>query len=294
MVLELGGEPERKRYEKLETLQRTHSQGDVLHHWQVGDILGVSFKEHDEETIRVYSIGLQRAPQTLRLSVRLAALYKQAQIQEMLKTAAAGGHELNWAHFRQLLREGITDAQRVTLVARIVRDRLGYRELQDVITGILGGKKSQGGRKPGKTKYKTYVGALSAMKLRSRAWLAQEDGWIDQFKGLVSNLSDDEKHTPEFLQLTHEAAIQLRDVANKAQRDAEEAEAIAAEVSTAMGNPELTEDAEETEEEAPAKVSANGNGMHKGKLRKAGMAKPKPRVRLAKHPKAVNGQVMKR
>jgi hypothetical protein len=75
MILELGGEPERKRYEKIEGLEKAHGQGSVLHYWQVGDILGVSFKEHDEEAIRIYSAGLQRDPRVLRLAVRLAALY---------------------------------------------------------------------------------------------------------------------------------------------------------------------------------------------------------------------------
>jgi hypothetical protein len=282
MVRQLGGEPEVKRYEKVEGLEKTHSQGDVLHHWKVGDIMQLSFEEHDDEAIRVYSVGLQRAPQTLRLSVRLAALYKEADIRGMLKSAANAGHELNWAHFRQLMREGISDTQRIELVDRVVKNRWGYRELKDVITAVLGGKRSQGGRKPGKAKYKTFAGALSAMKMRSKAWLNLEADWIDQVKILAGKMDEDERHTPEFLQLTKEAAVQLREVANRAQRDAEEAEALAAAVDQAMGSPELTL---EDKEEAHAPAHTNGKHHINGKA--------KPRVRLARHPKLVGGKVAK-
>jgi hypothetical protein len=289
MVLELGGEPERKRYEKIEGLEKTHARDDVLHHWKVGSILGESFQEHDEETIRVYSIGLQRKAQTLRLSVRLAELYSEPQVRELLQAASTAGHELNWGHFRQLLHEGLTEAQRADLVRRVTKNRWGYRELQDKITAMLGGKKSQGGRKPGKTKYRTYAGALSAMKLRSQAWLALEEDWIIQVKDLVLKLGEDEKLTPEFVATTKAAAAQLRSVANKAQRDAEEAEAIAAEVDKALGHPELTP-------EAPAATvpTTNGAPKHNGVPRtrtkakakaKTAPGKPGKRIRLAKHPK---------
>jgi hypothetical protein len=280
-VRELGGEPEVKRYEAVEELEKTHSQGDVLHRWKVGHILGVSFEAHDEAAIRIYSVGLQRAAQTLRLSVRLAELYKEAQLRKMLKDAAAAEHELNWAHFRQLMREGLSDAQRAELVERTVANRWGYRELKDVITATLGGKRSQGGRKPGKTKYKTYNGALSAMKLRSRAWLALEEDWIDQVKVLAAKLNEDEKHTPEFLALTIDAAKQLRDVATKALSDAEEAEILAGEIRKAMGDPDLV--VAEDEEPAPA---ARANGKSNGKAAGPG----KKRVRLARHPKMVDGK----
>ena len=105
-------------------------------------------------------------------------------------------------------------------------------------------------------------------------------------------LSDNEKHTPEFLTLVTGAANQLRDMAYKAQCDAEEAENIAKAVDNAMGNPQLTLE----EEEAPA-PSRNGNGVHAGN----GKAKPKPkpkaakkgkRTRLAKHPRLVDGKIV--
>jgi hypothetical protein len=285
-VRELGGEPEVKRYEEIEQLEKTHSQGDVLHRWKVGHILGVSFEAHDEAAIRVYSVGLQRAPQTLRLSVRLAELYKEAQVRKMLRDAAAAEHELNWAHFRQLMREGLSDAQRADLVTRTVENRWGYRELKDVITATLGGKRSQGGRKPGKTRYKTYHGALSAMTRRSQAWLALEEDWIGQVKTLAAKLDDDEKHTPEFLALTADAAKQLRAVATKAMNDAEEAEYIFNAVNKAMGSPDLVPE-EDEEPVLHATAPSRANGKANGK---AGTATKKKRVRLARHPKMVNGK----
>jgi hypothetical protein len=120
-----------------------------------------------------------------------------------------------------------------------------------------------------------------------RAWLALEEDWIAQVKELAAKLREDEKLTPEFLALTTSAAEQLRDVANKAQRDAEEAEMIVSAVANAMGNPKLVE------EEAPEPAHTT-NG--KAKTPKAKAPKPKApkvkkkRIRLAKHPKKVDGK----
>jgi hypothetical protein len=289
MVRELGGEQEVKRFESVEALEKTHGQHGVLHQWKIGNIMKPSFEEYDKETIRVYAIGLQRDARTLYLSVRLAMLYKEPKLRELLTAAAKSGHELSWNHFRRLMVEGLTDDQRAELVSLTVKNRWGYRELESVIVATLGGKKSKGGRKPGKTKYKTYAGALSAMKMRSRAWLALEDDWIDQVKVLANKMAEDERHTPEFLALTTEAATQLRDVANKAQRDAEEAEEIANSVRKAMGDPDLTEEVTEDDDE-PVQPT---NGKHRvPTAHKNGKAKTKPRVRLAKHPKMVNGKVV--
>ena len=299
-VRQLGGAPEVKRYEDIEALEKTHGQRDVQHRWQVGDILGMSCKDHEELAIRIYSAGLQRSPQTLRLSVRFAELYKRPQIQKMLAVALKAGHELNWAHFRQLLREGLTDVQRADLVTSIVTGRWGYRELEDVITWMLGGKKSKGGRKPGKMKYKTYAGALKAMKMRSKAWLALEEDWVEQVKTLAAKLSEDEKHTPEFLANTTAAAQQLRDLADKAQKDADAAEAIVAEVSRAMGSPELKLQAavqviaQSIPDAFPASDSTSkSRAAHKAHGKGKPHAKPKTgkRPRLAKHPKMANGKL---
>jgi hypothetical protein len=200
----------------------------------------------------------------------------------MLEDASANGHELNFAHFRQLMREGLTDEQRADLVTRIVKNRWAYRELQTTIDAIVGGKKSQGGRKPGKTKYKTYVQALGAMKLRSKAWLALEEDWVSQVKALVSKLDEGEKFTPEFLALTTSAAKQLRDVSNKAQVDAEAAEAIAAEVAKAMS----------PESQLKATVRTVAKSAKEALSRSKVKGKPGAKPRLAKHPKMVDGKVV--
>lgn len=282
MVRKLGGESEVKRYETVEKLERTHSHGAVLHRWEVGNILGASFKDSDNEITRIYALGLQCVPQTLRLSVRLAELYKKSELRDLLRETAANGHELNWAHFRQLMREGLTDDQRAELVVRVTRNRWGYRELQTTIDGLVGGKKSQGGRKPGKTKYKTYIQAINAMKLRSKAWLALEGDWVSQVKALVAKLDADEKLTPEFLAVTTSAAQQLREISNKAQLDAEEAEAIAAEVSRAMSP--------EAQLQAAVRTVAKSakEALSKPKAKGKSVAKP----RLAKHPKMVDGKAV--
>jgi hypothetical protein len=280
-VRELGGAAEVKRYESVEALEKTHGQHNVLHRWEVGHIMEESCKTHDDEAIAIYSTGLQRSAQLLRLSVRLAALYKLPQLRKMLTEAANAGHELNWNHFQQLMREGLTDLARADLLSCIVKERWGYRELRDAITARLGGKKSKGGRKLGKIEYKTYSKALSAMKTRSQAWLALEADWLPQVDALVAKLKDDEKFTPDFLALTQSAASQLRKVASKATLDAEAAEAIAKEVSEAMGSPELQ--LEEVDEEP---VRPGTNGVHKAKVN--GKTKPGKRIRLAKHPKVAS------
>jgi hypothetical protein len=285
-VRELGGAAEVKRYESVEALEKTHGQHDVLHRWNVGHILEVSWKEHEDAAINIYSTGLQRSAQMLRLSVRLAEMYKLTQLRKMLTEAGTAGHELNFNHFRQFMREGLTDAHRDDLVRRTVEGRWGYRELKDVITAQLGGKKSKGGRKLGKVEYKTYNRALSAMKMRSQAWLALEAGWLPQVDILVAKLKDDEKLTPEFLALTQSAASQLREVATKATLDAEAAEAIAKAVSEAMGEPELK--LEDEDVESPAKT----NGVHKVAAKANGKAKPSKRIRLAKHPRVTNGKLV--
>jgi hypothetical protein len=294
-VLAMGGEVEKKRYEEIETLEKTHGKDDVLHRWKVGKLLSESIEEHsDDETIAVYSTGLQRAPQVLRLSVRLFDLYEEeTALSALLNEAAEAGHELNWAHFRQLMRAELTDAQRTALSTRVVENRWGYRELKDVITAILGGKRSKGGRKAGQTKYKTYAGALSAMKMRSRAWLALEETWLDQVTTLVNKLREDEKLTPEFLALTNSAVEQLRTVADKAKLDADAAEEIALTVAAAMGNPKLV--AEEAPEPTTPRVKAKPKAKPKAQPRVQARAKPKTqpkkkRVRLAKHPRMVNGK----
>ena len=251
----------------------------------VGSNLSVSVGEHGDEAITIYSVGLQLAPQLLRLSVRLSELYEHEQLVQLLNDAKDAEHALNWAHFRQLMREGLTDKQRAELIERVVKGRWGYRELKDVITVLLGGKRSKGGRKAGKTKYKTYVGAISAMKMRSQAWLALEEDWIVQVRELVGKASEDAKHTPEFLALVNGAATQLRTVAEKALQDAEAAEMIANDVHKAMGNPKLVA------EEAPEPVRPRVKAKPKAKPKAQPKAKPKKkRVRLAKHPKMVNGK----
>jgi hypothetical protein len=286
MVLELGGEAEKKRYEKIDGLQKGHSKEDVLYHWRVGSILAESFKEHDEETIRVYAIALQRARNILKQAVRLAQLYKEPKIREMLKAAADGGHELSWNHFRRLLNESLTEADRGGLVMETIAKRWGYRDLEQAIHARFGGKKSQGGRKSPKPVYKTYAQALSAMQLRSREWLRLEETWIDQVKGLAAKLDDDQRHTAEFVKSTRAAAEQLRSVAIKAQRDAEEAEALAAAAAGDAG------DVAVEEEEKPARAprhAGNGRAHTNGKPK----TKTKPRIRLARHPKMENGKVVK-
>jgi hypothetical protein len=270
MVRELGGDVEVKRYEQAEGLEKTHGQEDVLHRWKIGSIMAPSFAEHDDETIRIYSIGLQRSALMLRLSVRLAELYKESKLRELLNAAAKAKHELTWNHFRRLMAEGLSDGQRADLVSRVIQGRWGYRELEAEITKIRGGKRSKGGRKPGQPKYKTFAGAIEAMTLRSQAWIKLDDKWIDQVNALAAKMSDDEKQTPEFLSFTEKAAKQLRDLASKALNDAEAAEAIAREVKLAMGDPDLTE---EVVDDEPVKA----NGRHKAN------GKPKgSRPRLAK------------
>jgi hypothetical protein len=282
LVRRLGGESEVKRYEAVEKLERAYNKGSVFHRWKVGNLLGPSFRDRDDDVIRVYALGLGCVPQTLRLSVRLTELYDEPELRKLLSDAAAAGHELNWAHFRQLMREGLTDVQRTDLVARITKNHWGYRELQTMIDAIVGGKKSQGGRKPGKTQYKTYIQALGAMKLRSKAWLALEEDWISQVKALVSKLDEGEKFTPEFLALTTSAAQQLRDVSNKAQVDAEEAEAIAAEVAKAMS----------PESQLKAAVRTVAKSAKEALSTSKAKGKPSAKPRLAKHPKMVDGKVV--
>ena len=254
----------------------------MLHHWKLGSLLSESFKEHDEATIAALRGGPPAVKQVLRLTVRLAQMYKEPQLRKLLADARAAEHELNWAHFRQLMREGLTDAQRADLIPRIVENRWGYRELQVEIDGKLGGKKSKGGRKPGQTTYRTYNQAISALKLRSQAWLALEDDWLPQVKKLVAKLGDDEKITPEFVAMTNAAAAQLRSVAEKALQDAAAAEEIADAVHKAMGSPKL----EPVEEAATRPVGARPRAKAQPK------AKVGPRARLAKHPKMVDGKLV--
>ena len=68
MVRELGGEAEVKRYEKVEGLEKTHSQGDVLHRWKVGDIMGAD---------GVFAIRTLRQQQSDRLKASVTCLVQR-------------------------------------------------------------------------------------------------------------------------------------------------------------------------------------------------------------------------
>lgn len=253
----LGGREEVERFDRVEKMEFKHGNDTVLHYYKLGQELSPTWVKYEKNGLRLYAIGLNRNIDLLRAAVRMSDIWSEHEVSSIIADSQRKEHELTWSHFRRLINEKLTDAQRDNLIKRSVAERWHYRDLESHIQDIVG-KRSQGGRRVSRPK--SFRGSIGAMVQRSKAWLALEDGWADELKDFVKKLPESEKYTRATLNSACEVAATLQQVKDRATADYDAAQKLVDDINDRLDRPALVQEDDAGREPGRVKVAPRKSG----------------------------------
>jgi hypothetical protein len=265
----IGGTEAVEIFTTVEKMSRQFTADTVVHYYKMGIELSPLWVKYERNGMRWIAAGLGKNINVLRDSCRLTDFWTEGEITRIVARSQNDGHELTWSHFRRLLREDLNDKQRKDLIDQSVEQHWSYRDLEFAIRDLVG-KKSKGGRRVARPT--SFRGAIVSMVKRSREWLKLEDGWGGMVTNFVKAMPDSEKYTTKTLNSVLEAASHLQRVRERAEADYHEAQALADQLSEAMGNPSLVMEDDDGKQQGKVKVAPKKGKVKAGRRRPAATA----------------------